>query len=166
MKLRTSIIIWLINLVLLGGSLGLTYLIREDSETAIKAHLDRFMVTRANSEFDKSQALLKTKELERAKIEATFITRATLINLIEEFEALARTSQVEISFSDPAIQASSLDLDIRVKGGFAGIYLFLERLENLPYQLKFNSINLTAGVDWSGSLGISLLSFTDNHVKN
>lgn len=167
MKLSFKLILlWLINLALIGGSLGLIYLVMNDAELTIKAHQESYLVARARADVTNWREVLDASATERARIAALFINRDSLINFIEELEAVARESGVDYKLGEPTIEATVLKLTLQMSGSFPNVYRFLTRLENLPYRLRLEQVDLAGEAEWNGQVAIRLLSFDDEHVQD
>jgi len=160
------ILLWLINLALIGGILGLVYLIANDAELTIKAHQESYLVARARADVTNWREALDASAGDRARIAALFINRDSLINFIEELETAASESGVNYKLGEPTIEATVLKLTLQISGSFPNIYRLLTRLENLPYRLRLEQIGLAGDVEWNGQVAIRLLSFDDQHVQD
>lgn len=168
MKIRRALFLWLLNVLILVGSLALVYLVRRDAETVISAHTEQYLAARAKADLENWRQALEASEDELAKVRSAFVSRESLIQFIEELETVARESDVGLTLSEPVIGQTALTLSLKARGSFAKLYRWLARLENLPYQLAFERINLRtgAGADWSGDVSLILNSFRDDYVQN
>ncbi len=111
-----------------------------------------------------------------------FITKETTANFIEELESIALRSGVTFKLNSLSIgkeekitnKPSYLKLTMRFDGSFSNVHHFLTILENLPYRVRFNSINIArldteAVVDkkdkvsppWYGDVSLDMLSYVD-----
>ncbi|MBI2097504.1 MAG: hypothetical protein HYT46_01015 [Candidatus Vogelbacteria bacterium] len=160
----------MLNALLLAGSLFFVYLIRRDAETAIGVRTEQYLAARAGADLVNWQQALTANQSELAKVRSAFVSRESLIQFIEELETVARESGVDLTLDEPVIESNSLTLSMKAVGSFAKVYRWLERLENLPYRLTFERINLSAGLnagaDWSGDISLVLGSFLADHVQN
>ena len=155
------IFLWLLNLAVAGVIVWLASILLADAETIIKTHQESYLLARTRADMINWREALAASAPDRARVAAVFLTRDSLIDFIEELEALARENVVALKWSEPVIEAARLKLTLQVQGAFADLYHLLERLENLPYQLAFEQIDLTNGVDWQGQITFNLLSFDD-----
>ncbi|MBI2100431.1 MAG: hypothetical protein HYT47_00170 [Candidatus Vogelbacteria bacterium] len=166
MKIRHALFLWLMNVLVLAGGLGLVYLIRRDAEVFISARADQYFTARAKADLTNWQQGLAANEPNLVKVRSAFISRESLIQFIEGLETVARESGVDLTLGEPVIESNSLTLSMKAVGSFAKVYRWLERLENLPYRLTFERINLSAGTDWSGDISLVLHSFLADYVQN
>lgn len=168
MKIRRALFLWLLNVLILVGSLVLVYLIRRDAETVISAHTEQYLAARAKANFENWRQVLEASAEDLIKVKSAFTSRESLIQFIEELETVARESGIGLTLSEPVIGQTALTLSLEARGSFANLYRWLARLENLPYQLAFERINLKAGVggNWSGDVSLILNSFHDDYVQN
>lgn len=168
MKIRRALFLWLLNVLVLVGSLALAYLIRRDAETVISAYTEGYLAARAKADLINWRQALEASEEDLTKVKSAFANRESLIQFIEELETVARESDVDLTLSEPVIGQTSLTLSLEADGSFAKLYHWLARLENLPYQLTFERINLSAraGAGWSGDISLVLNSFRDDYVQN
>ncbi|MBI4136369.1 MAG: hypothetical protein HY481_02380 [Candidatus Vogelbacteria bacterium] len=166
MKTRRALFLWLLNVLVLAGSLALVYLIRRDADTVISAYAKQYLAARAEADLENWRQTLETSAGYLAKVRAAFVSRESLIKFIEELEAVARESDVNLTLDEPVIGQTSLTLSLKVDGSFVNLYRWLARLENLPYPLTFERINLRAAAGWSGDISLALDSFRDDYVQN
>ncbi len=168
MKTRRALFLWLLNVLILTGSLAFAYLIRRDAETVISAYTEQYLAARAQADLINWRQTLAASAEDLTKVRSAFVSRQSLIKFIEELETVARESGVNLTLDEPVLGPTSLTLSLKVGGSFINLYRWLGRLENLPYQLTFERINLKAGAGagWSGDLSLVLGSFLDVHVQN
>lgn len=163
MKRSNAITIGLLNLLALGGGILLSNWLWRDAETTINAYQELYVTARTRADLLIWRQALETSAPDRAAIAAAFVTRSGLIKFIEELESVGRESGVDLTLSEPVIETQSLKLSLDVRGQFSNLYRFLARLENLPYQLVFNQVNLTTTAGWRGELDLTLTSFIDDY---
>ncbi|MEK7208834.1 MAG: hypothetical protein AAB677_01085 [Patescibacteria group bacterium] len=167
MKQRISlIIVWLLNLAVIGMIVWLAIVLRADAETTIKTHRESYLLARARADTLNWREVLKTSAPDRARVAKIFVNRDSLIDFIEEIETITHENLVVFKLGEPVITSDQLKLTLPVQGAFPDIYRLIERFENLPYQLAIEQIDLNSGVDWQGQITFNLLSFNDQHVQD
>ncbi len=118
--------------------------------------------------------LMKDTEIERAEIESHFVRSSEASAFLDGIENLARKSDVSLEIASVNTEKSGAYMTVALKtsGTFSAIYKFINLLENSPYILSFNSINLSKDTvgesvsskdkkdpEWSATLEVKLLSF-------
>lgn len=168
--------LWFLNFTMLGTSVGLAFLVTRDAEMTIKSYQESYLVARAKADMDNWREVLGASAPDRARVASAFINRDSLIDFIEELETVARESEMDLVLGEPVIEPTALKLTLQVKGSFPNLYRLFGRLENLPYQLVFDEVDLAAGprpvasgpegARWNGNLSLTLTSFNDDYVQN
>jgi len=158
------ILLWLIDLALIGGSFSAVYLVINEVELTIKTHQESYLTARARADLINWHEVLEASADDRALIAGLFVGRDSLVDFIERLEAVARESQVELKLGEPTIEAKALKLTLQMQGSFSNLHRLLVRLENLPYHIVLGQIDLTGDTEWQGQVVLSLLSFDDDHV--
>jgi hypothetical protein len=85
---------------------------------------------------------------ESQKANTFFIKKDEVVNFLDNIEALASTTNTQISIqavSDKNTAASSslLSVGVRAHGSYSNLYYLLRILEELPYQAEIQNVRLT-----------------------
>ena len=121
-----------------------------------------------------SAALEKTEE-ERAKIDSYFVDIKGVAKFLEKLQSFGDASGVSLKLENVDIEGkNALKVSFNDNGSFAENYRLLELIENSPYTLEIDSMNINkvmvsvpggASVSlnnlWSGSFSVRLLSFVN-----
>lgn len=106
---------------------------------------------------------LSATENQRQFLADHFIGSDDLLNLIEQIESLAKNSDVFLETREIKGE-TELALVFRLDASLGAITEFLTALDNLPFVIRFDELDLgTAGLDqdsnWQGNLQITVLSY-------
>ncbi len=116
--------------------------------------------------------MVKDSREARDKLSLYFITKETVANFIAELESVASRSGVVFKLNSlnivrekEANKPSYLKLNLRVEGDYSEVSHFLNVLENLPYQFRFNAVTLAKlekeKSSWYGDVDLELVSYID-----
>ncbi len=164
MKIKNTFVLWLVNTLILFGSLSLGYLTYGHFESTVEQHSKKYLTARAAANYANWQEVLDTSTSEIARLKSSFVNPETLINFIETLESTARESGVTMTLGEPVVGKTSLVIGLKAKGSFSGLYYFVRRLENLPYQLKVEQLNLIGALGWTGDLSLTLGTYLEKNV--
>ncbi|OGF51524.1 hypothetical protein A2739_02855 [Candidatus Giovannonibacteria bacterium RIFCSPHIGHO2_01_FULL_43_100] len=106
-------------------------------------------------------------ENEKLLLEKAFINRDELVMFIEDLERVGRDVGVDVRVESANLAASPKDigpsLHLEARGNFSSVFKYSMLLENLPYEIAFEKIDIdkTGDVDapWRGDYIIKLLSY-------
>jgi len=116
--------------------------------------------------------LLSFSQLEE-KLDAVFIGQKDVLSFIEEIEILAKESGVEMEFRSVDISKNDSGekpvFQFKASGSFSDIFHYLVLLENIKYQVIFDSVSLQGRGDgdnsgktdvvWDADFSVRLLSY-------
>lgn len=114
---------------------------------------------------------MKAIEKERELLDTHFAKSSDIVPFLDTVEKIALKAKIkaEVSSVDILKNNAGLTVGLKATGSFDAIYRFLLLLENSPYELEFNSINLQTNAgeadaggfipEWSAIFNIKLLSF-------
>ena len=114
---------------------------------------------------------MKNMEDDIKLLDTHFAKSSDVVPFLDTIESLATKtgSSAEVLSVNIPIDSDILEVGIRVDGSFSSLYKFITLLENSPYEIKFDAIDLvqtsidSSGVKksygWSTNLNIKLLSF-------
>jgi Tfp pilus assembly protein PilO len=111
---------------------------------------------------------------DRASLETHFAESSDIVSFLNTIEQLGSPSgtTVEMDSVNTGANNSELVVDLKATGNFGQVYKFLTLLENSPYEIDFNSMDIhqllvptvptkkTQSPEWEGDFEIQLLSFT------
>ncbi|MDO8659128.1 MAG: hypothetical protein Q7K54_00845 [Candidatus Parcubacteria bacterium] len=111
---------------------------------------------------------------EIAQLEKHFAQSSDVVPFLNSIENMARAVGVKAEFTSVEVPKDSIVLVVAMDatGSFEQMYKFLTLLENSPYQIEFNKVEIkrSSEIDvplpvgtrpvWSGFFKMSLLSFT------
>lgn len=112
-------------------------------------------------------------ETEKALFEAHFASKLDVVPFLDNLEKLAKSvgASAEVASVDTKDGASGLIVALRTSGSFESLYKLIMLLENAPYELRIESIDLQrdsfvdAGVGlaqkWRAVIQVKLLSYVD-----
>ncbi len=160
-------LISLLSLILLVGSIGI---IGWQTTKLELLYQDLYSTARQKENLlitiDSGRTVVGARE----RLASAFVASSDLAKMIERLESTGRSAKInlEITGADVGVEVGSgVNLSLQLNGSFVNIYRFLRLLEVLPYKLRFDDLSISAtGVDWSGNLNLTLLSFLPNHVEN
>ncbi|MEK7585478.1 MAG: hypothetical protein AAB455_03130 [Patescibacteria group bacterium] len=164
MKIKNTFILWLINTLILGGSLGLAYLTYGHFESTVEQHSKKYLTARAAANYNSWQEVLEASAADIARLNTSFVNSETLIKFIETLEATARESGVTMTLGEPTVGKTSLAVGLKARGSFRDLYRFVLRLENLPYQLKVERLDLIGSIGWTGDISLTLGTYLEGNV--
>lgn len=114
---------------------------------------------------------MKAIEKERTLLDTHFAYSSDIVPFLDTIEKLAREAKTkaEVSYVDISKKNLGLMIGIKATGSFNALYKFLLLLENSPYELEFNSINLQSNnvssnltdntPAWEATFSMKLLTF-------
>ncbi|MBU3925929.1 hypothetical protein KJ763_02040 [Patescibacteria group bacterium] len=167
-KLFLIIIIFILNLTTFLGCLFLYSEIKDQRE-AVKERINSVKLLEEKSQNVK---LLSSQTediaINKEKLESAFLKEENIIGFIEKLESIGKEVNVSVKIFSAEIGkgSDSPRLRINLKGTFQNIFGYITLLENLPYQISFDSLNLVKKVsgdekigDWDSDIEISIISF-------
>ncbi len=110
------------------------------------------------------------KESEQ-KIDLIFLKKEEIISFIETLENLGKKTSVSVKLSSVRVgegKEEKPSLSLELEGEFKQIFNYLLLMENLPYQIIIDDLDLRAGgiseekKFWSARVGIKVASFINN----
>ncbi len=116
------------------------------------------------------ESSLKSVAPERAELETHFAKSSDVVPFLDMIEKLAVATGAEAEVEQVSVSddKTSLIVNMKAKGSFDATYKFIRLLENSPYELEINSLNMQKqGVgdptvvtqEWITSIAIKLISF-------
>ena len=102
---------------------------------------------------------------DRKKISSGFVDSNGLVRFIEDAEQVGKNSGVDVNVesASPVINQKDLgpSFHLQASGGFGQVFRYSILLENLPYELAFEKINISKSDigSWRGDYIIRLLSY-------
>ncbi len=95
---------------------------------------------------------VKAVETQRTQLETHFAKSSDIVPFLDTIEGLAPQTGVVASVTSVAIAAddSGLLVGMSASGTFGGLYKFLTLLENSPYELEFDGVDLRSAPLLSG----------------
>ena len=111
---------------------------------------------------------------QKAQLETHFVQSADVVPFLNTIESLGTEANVQASIVSVAIsqdQTPSLLVDVSSSGSFVSTYDFLMLLENSPYEIEIDSVDMLKAStldasgktlkapEWKGDFKIKLLSF-------
>jgi len=113
---------------------------------------------------------LESISRDQAKLEESFVSSLDIVPFLDSIESTARGIGIISEVTSVAINEEEkvLLVEVRANGSFARLYQFLTLLEQAPYEIKFDSVDLAiednAGVStsarlWKSIFRIRLTSF-------
>ncbi len=101
----------------------------------------------------------------RIKLTSYFVSEEALVSFIEQLEALGRETGARVEVVG-ATNATTLSLEIRIRGSFTAVFRTIELIEKIPYALTIERASINTGSDtkeaWSANLTINLSSLNSN----
>lgn len=104
------------------------------------------------------------------EFEKYFVGKDSVNVVIERFESLAKLAKVSFRFArvEPSTYTGrpALSLSFSARGSFPGINHFLLLLENAPFKIVFNRVDLglAEGDQWGANFDVLLTSFRPDGV--
>jgi len=125
------------------------------------------------SEMRALESTFKMVDRERSELGTHFAKSSDIVPFLDTIEALAKKTNTGAEFVSVNItkDQSGLLVEIKVSGTFDSIYKFLTLLENSPYELVFNGVEIHGQAvvegekksiklpQWNGVFRVKLLSF-------
>lgn len=97
------------------------------------------------------------------KIEPVFLKEENIVGFIENLENLGKDAGVSVELSAVRMDeknSKAPHFDLILKGSFNALFHYIVLLENLPYQIIFEKLNMSSGdKTWEARTGIILSSF-------
>ena len=87
---------------------------------------------------------VKIIEGERAQLETHFAQSSDVVPFLDTIEKLSSKAgtKAEVTSVDIAKDNTGLLVGMKASGSFAGVYKFLTLLENSPYELEFDGVDM------------------------
>jgi hypothetical protein len=119
-------------------------------------------------------ALLKDIEKDTEKISATFLNSETIVKFIEELESINQKTGtnllVRVINLPNQSETKAPYFEFQIRGSFRGLFQYLILLENVPYQITIDRVNLTRPTaeeldknekigNWRADFKVTLLSY-------
>jgi len=172
MKKHSTKTSFIISLILFCVSLSLliffSIVITKNNDEIKTKEIEWRKETDRRNELRTLDSSIKAMAQERADLETHFAQSSDVVPFLNTLESLASrvgalAAVTSVSISD---DHSGLLVGLSASGSFASLYKFLMLLENSPYELEFNSMDLkkVGGSDsnippWNVTLSLKLLSF-------
>ncbi len=105
--------------------------------------------------------LSKATEKDRAKLSTYFVTEDDVLTFITSIESVEKVSSTTVVISAISNDSTNkyIKVNIDIKGGWVNIRKALSMIENLPYSINIDSLNLNSdSTKWNMVLGIRALS--------
>ena len=122
--------------------------------------------TQRRDETGKLARGLKTVELEKTELEKHFAKNSDLVPFLNTMEDLGVKAGVSVETTAVDVSPDKLGLmvGLKARGSFPATYKFITLLENSPYELEFQSLDIfraggEGGTEWQSTVEIKLLSF-------
>ena len=133
----------------------------------LKSDLEKEIIKREEiKDFNESFKLI---ENEKNLFETHFVQRSNVVPFLNKIEDVAKSvgTKAEVYSIEIASDNTGLIMQMKNVGTFSRVYKFITLLENSPYELEFNSINMYSSSDdlktkeglWEASFNIKLVSF-------
>ena len=148
----------------------------EQTMTEVEAHISK------REEIRSLDSSLRAIQDDKTKLEQHFVASSDVVPFLDSVEAAAPKvdAHAQVISVDVAQDNSGLLVSLDVTGSFSGVYRFITILENFPYELEFESINMkqeagapvaadpsgktktpvVSSPKWEATVGLKLLSFT------
>lgn len=122
-----------------------------------------FKTEKQKENFNSLKHWFESFEKEKNKIEAVFLREKNIVRFIEQLEELAKISKTDIEFQSAEIPIFLFNLE----GPFEDLIRFLVLLENLPFQIEIQDLNLAGRekevssqeTPWQARFKIKVLSY-------
>jgi len=107
---------------------------------------------------------IKDIEEQKISLETHFADSADVVLFLNTIEGLGTAvgAKAEVTLVDVSKDEANLIVEMKASGTFESVYKLLMLLENSPYELEFNSVDIQKSGDskiWNASFKIKLLSF-------
>ncbi len=173
-KLTLSIVLAVaVNIAAIFGWLFVFFEIQKSQKSILEAQAEIYQADRRLSNVGPLGALLKDTEKDKEKIESAFLNSQNLVGFIEKLESLGRKTETDVAVKSIKLPDQSEikepHFEIQVRGSFRDLFQYIFLLENLPYQISFERINLIkpeaskeakkTSKNWEADLEISILSY-------
>ncbi|OGF80489.1 hypothetical protein A2W48_00930 [Candidatus Giovannonibacteria bacterium RIFCSPHIGHO2_12_44_12] len=171
MTLKNSKTLLTVSLTLLLCSMfGATFLYRALEKLAEESGeaKDRLLTFDSQlKDFKIFESFIANTENERKLVEESFVGREGLIKFIENIERVGGEGGVDVRVESanlaPGQKNSWPSFRLETSGKFSSVFRFPLLLENLPYEISFEEINITKSGDlkepWNAVYAIKLLSY-------
>lgn len=117
---------------------------------------------------------IKAIDAERILLGSHFAKSSDIVPFLDNIEQLATLAKAkpEVTAVDIVKEKNILIVDFKASGSFEAIYKFLVLLENSPYEIEFQLVDIqktsdsipvdkkVSASEWGGSFKVKLLSFT------
>ena len=145
--LTSVTIVFLITILLFGGSLFLQYKLKNLKKELSTFETDLFIAQNKKSNSITLQNILENTEIDRQKITPYFIENETeIVSLLEKIEQLAQnyktTPVVSVDSRKNDEEQTALTLNISIEGSFNEVYTYLLLLENFPVKASFSDLSI------------------------
>ncbi len=103
----------------------------------------------------------KATEQDRAKLASYFISEDDVLGFITSIESIEKVSSTTVKISSISNDSSinHIRANIEISGGWVNVRRALSMIENLPYSINIDSINLSFNSNkWNMTLSIKALS--------
>lgn len=102
--------------------------------------------------------LHRDTSVDRARLLDFFISEDKILNFIKIIESIGPSSKSEIKISSITKDSTKVKSHIDIKGGWVNIMLALTLVENLPYSISLDNVNLfKRDKRWELSFDLSVL---------
>ncbi len=171
MSLKNSKTLLIVSLTLMLCSLfGIAFLYRALEKLAEESSEAKERLLTFDSQlkdFKIFESFIADTENERMLVEESFVSREELIKFIENIERVGVGSGVDVRVESanlaPDEKNSRPSFRLETSGNFSSVFRFPLLLENLPYEISFDEINITKSGDlkepWNAVYVIKLLSY-------
>ena len=107
-----------------------------------QSNFEQEMLKRADiKDFNES---FKSIEQSKAQLETHFAQGSDIVPFLDKLEDMANSvgTKSDVSFIEVAKDNSGLSIEMKDIGSFSQVYKFLMLLENSPYEIEFDSVDI------------------------
>lgn len=109
------------------------------------------------------ESTVKNIEKEKIALESHFVTTVRPVEFLNTLQSRATSVGAKADFStiDTIKDEGGITVFLRVEGSFDSIYKYIKLLENAPYELEIQSVDISAfDKNWQAGVKLKLISFT------
>lgn len=168
----------LLSIIFLGASVFIFMFLHKQIEQnkvlAQKMQEDWLVEATRRNQIQSLDRMIKATENKRALLRSHFSQSTDIVPFLDTIQNLATSVGADseiVSVDIVKEKGVALDVEVRATGSFEAVYKFITLLENSPYELDFNIVDLqntsptttieeqTTNANWSIRLKLRLLSF-------
>jgi len=144
--------------------------IRNNNVSAEQMKIDWQLETERRENLESLEKSLQAVDSEIAALQTHYAQNTEVAPFLDMIEKLASSvgGNAEVVGVDFAKDNTGLTVQVKANGDFESLYKFITLLENSPYEIMINSIDIknvgglnavSGRPEWSANLGLKLLSF-------